>query len=144
MSTSVFLENVLRRINDGEVPPDASVSHFPHNSTVHLIFPEVGANARQIIEILKVLEILTFLRGISPYGVMDRDALNDLTDFLKEVPSATRYGRSLLPSDSIGYADGIRASIFEAWMLKRLNNFPIYPLQDIRKGSYEFIFLVFV
>ena len=138
---SIFVENLLRRIHDGGDPPTSAVSNFPQNAMVHLILPEVGTSARQLIEILKVFEILTFFRGISPRGALDRDALSDLQSFLRAVPAAsTRNTRTLMPSDNIASPEGIRAAIFEAWMLSRLGDFTLYPLQDIQKGSYELVF----
>lgn len=98
-----------------------------------LSIPNEHLDLRQLIDVLRLFEILCCFRAISPNGRLKGGWHTEYRTFLAKRNSNTAESQNLMS------LSGARSHIFEAWIKCKFNEVPIFPVKDIRQGSYEFV-----
>lgn len=103
-----------------------------------LSVPNDGLTSRGLVNLLRLFEILVFFRSISPNGHLANKLHVQYREFLVVV------GGSAIKAEAqhLRSLRGARSAMFERWMKQYLGDRPLLAIENIERGSYEFIFNV--
>lgn len=103
-----------------------------------LSVPNEGLTSRGLVNLLRLFEILVFFRSISPNGHLADEWHVQYREFLQLFSGSPKNAET----QNLRSQHGARSTMFEQWMKKYLGDRSLLAIENIERGSYEFIFNV--